>query len=207
MKLLENYKRENMFKYFSSLDNPFAITTFEIDITKVVNYAKEHKHFNAIMGFIIKKAVLENEAFRLRYIDNKFYLCENVGISFTQLKDDNVDFINCDSDDMEDFFKEYDQKKLELLDNIKTSFDDERRIEEDRQDVIWLSCLPWHSFTGLVPPFDKKVTIPQVIWDKYEEVNGKYYCHLMVLVHHGFADGLHISRFVDSIENNINILD
>ena len=70
---------------------------------------------------------------------------------------------------------------------------------------IWLSCEPWFTFTGFIPPFDKEITIPQFIWDKYENIDGKYYIDLMIMVHHGFADGYHIGKFIELLNENIRV--
>ena len=75
--------------------------------------------------------------------------------------------------------------------------------EESKLNDIWLSCNPWCSITSLVPTFNKEITIPQFIWDKYEKVNERYYTNLTILVHHGFADGYHIGQFVNLLEENI----
>ena len=39
--------------------------------------------------------------------------------------------------------------------------------------------------------------------DKYEEKNGIYQVHLMILVHHGFADGFHIAKFLELLNEEI----
>lgn len=68
---------------------------------------------------------------------------------------------------------------------------------------IWLSCQPWFQFNGFVPIFNRELSIPQFIWDKYENIDGKYYVDLMICVHHGFVDGFHIGQFLSKLEKNI----
>ena len=50
------------------------------------------------------------------------------------------------------------------------------------------------------------VWIPQFIWDKYENVDDKYLVNLMIIIHHGFADGFHIGKFITLLKENINTL-
>jgi len=71
-----------------------------------------------------------------------------------------------------------------------------------------LSCQPWFNFTGVIPPFDKSITIPQLIWDRFTFEGNRCYINLMIMVHHGFADGYHIGKLIEKIENTIqNIKD
>ena len=44
------------------------------------------------------------------------------------------------------------------------------------------------------------ITIPQFIWDKYENIGDKYYIDLMIMVHHGFADAYHVKLFLDKFD-------
>lgn len=95
MKELKNFKREESFKHYNNMQNPYLIITVPIKVTNLVNYAKEHKHFNALLGYFIGSVVNETESFRYRYIDNKYFLCDRVGVSFTQLVDESVYFFDC----------------------------------------------------------------------------------------------------------------
>ena len=74
---------------------------------------------------------------------------------------------------------------------------------ENTIDEVWISCIPWFSFSGLITPFSKEVTIPQFIWDKYRRVEDKYYTNLMIMIHHGFADGSHLAKFIEILQKNI----
>lgn len=97
----------------------------------------------------------------------------------------------------EEFIKEYETNQ-EIVKTKKQS------IAAEQQDTIWVSCTPWFKFTGLVPPYDKNLTIPQFIWDKYEKKEDDYYCNLLIMVHHGFADGYQISEFINKLEEKLN---
>lgn len=197
MKELKNFKREESFKHYNNMQNPYLIITVPIKVTNLVNYAKEHKHFNALLGYLIGSVVNETESFRYRYIDNKYFLCDRVGVSFTQLVDESVYFFDCYKNTKEEFIKEYETNQ-EIVKTKKQS------IAVEQQDTIWVSCTPWFKFTGLVPPYDKNLTIPQFIWDKYEKKEDDYYCNLLIMVHHGFADGYQISEFINKLEEKLN---
>ena len=81
-------------------------------------------------------------------------------------------------------------------------------ISTERNDIIWVSCLPWFKFSSLISPFDKENNNTQFIWDKVEEENNKFYINLMIQTHHGFTDGYHIKLLLDEIskiEKTFNI--
>ena len=69
---------------------------------------------------------------------------------------------------------------------------------------VWLSCLPWFKFTGVVPPFDPIVTEPQLIWDKYEIIDEHVYINVMIMAHHGFVDGYHIGQLIECINEELD---
>lgn len=196
MKEVKNFAHLDKFNKFNAMQNPFIIMTVRVKVTNLVKYAKKYKHFYMMFGYLLAKTVNEVEAFRYRYIDNKFYICDRVGVSYTERIEDDIVFFDCYNESLEDFMKEYDEKKTRAL-NLKKS------ISEERYDVIWVSCLPWNNFSALVSPFDKSITMPQFIWDKYKEVDNDYYCNLMLMVHHGFADGYHVADFIQKLEKNI----
>lgn len=188
---IEDFSRKNLFDHYNDMDSPFIIMTVPIDVTNIVEFCKMHKHFYATMGFIIGKAINEIEAFKYRVKDGRFYYVSKVSPSFTERVDNNLGFFECDSTKYEAFINEFVDKKCKLgkYDNCT----------EDRLDVVWLSCFPWASFSSLVSPHDKSITIPQLIWDKYVFKDGRYTCNLMIMVHHGFADGYDVGNLVEKI--------
>lgn len=199
MNNIVDFDRKELFKHYNEMDNPFIIMTIPLNVTKVVEYCKVHKNFYATMGFLIGKAVNDVNAFKYRYDKDNFYYYDRLCVNFTERVDEQIGFFECESDNLMDFVSEFKEKKSRL-----GCYDD--ASEENRQDVIWVSCFPWAKFSSLVSPHDRSITIPQFIWDKYELVNGEYYCNMMIMVHHGFADGYHIGDFIEKLNRYINEL-
>lgn len=194
-----NFEREELFKHYNEMDSPFIIMTIPLNITRVVEYCKIHKHFYATMGFLVGRAANEIGGFKYRYKDGRYFYYDRLAVNFTEKVNEQIGFFDCDSEDLENFVVEFDEKKSRL-----GSYED--ASEENREDVIWVSCFPWAKFNGLVSPHDKSITIPQFIWDKYEEINGEYYCNMMIMVHHGFADGYHVGMFIEKLNEYIEKL-
>ncbi len=193
---VEDFSRKELFNHYNNMDNPFIIMTVPIDVTNIVEYCKVHKNFYATMGFVIGKAINHVDAFKYRYKDGKFYYTNRISPNFTERVDGSLGFFECDSLEYNDFINEFLDEKSKLG---KYSDDKEERI-----DVVWLSCFPWASFSSLVSPHDKSITIPQLIWDKYVLKDGRYMCNLMIMVHHGFADGYDVGMLIDKINYYID---
>lgn len=197
MEYVENFKRKELFDMYNSRTNPFAIITTRIDITNIYNLCKVKKHYYATIAYFLTKAMNNVDEFKYRYIDGKVYKCDVIRPSFTDILDDNtIGFYTCEMlDDYEEFLVHYDE--------IKGKFLKREYKGAEAQDVVWLSCQPWFNFTSAVPPFDTKITIPQFNWDRFTFEGDRCYINLMIMVHHGFADGYHIGKLIENIENTI----
>lgn len=72
---------------------------------------------------------------------------------------------------------------------------------EGRDDMIFLTSLPWLRFTSLTfctgGPDD---CIPRVAWGRLTEAGGGLVLPVAVHAHHALADGLHLSRFLDALQ-------
>ena len=147
------------------------------------------------------RKIYEKESRRKK--NNKFYYCDFVKPGYTQMyKDGDIGYFHLPKYNS---YKDYIEKFIKAQDDFynKNTYDS----GDSPIDDVWVSCAPWFSFNGLVPPFKKEITIPQVIWDKYELVNDKYYMNVMIMIHHGFADGSHIGKFIDSLNEKIKNID
>lgn len=197
MKEVKDFKRQELFNMYNSRTNPFSIVTTKIDITNIYNLCKVKKHYYASIAYFLTKAMNNVDEFKYRYINNKIYKCDIIKPSFTDILDDNtIGFYTCEMLDDYDAF-------LAHFDEIKTSFLKREYEGKEDHEVVWLSCQPWFNFSGVIPPYDKNITIPQLNWDRFTFENDRCYINLMIMVHHGFADGYHIGQLIESIENTI----
>lgn len=196
MKEEKNFKRQALFDMYNSRTNPFSFVTTRIDITNIFNLCKLRKHYYASIAYFLTKAMNNVDEFKYRYIDGKIYKCDIIKPCFTDIQDDNtIGFYTCEMlDDYDKFLVHFDEIKNQFLKR-------EYPLKEDN-DVVWISCEPWYNFTSVVPPFDKSITIPQMIWDKFTFEGDRCFINLMIMVHHGFADGYHIGKFIRITEKN-----
>lgn len=197
-KEIKELKRKELFEHYHSRTNPFSFVTTKIEITNLYHFCKKHKNFYATFGYYVMLAMNQVEAFKYRYENGKFYYYDKLLPSYTQMfKDGDIGFFVCDmKDSYQEFIKEFHIVQEKFL---KTN----QSIERDDQGAVWLSCEPWFQFTGCVVPFDKDITIPQVIWDQFTMEGDKCYIDIMITAHHGFVDGSHIGAFIHNLKELI----
>lgn len=72
-----------------------------------------------------------------------------------------------------------------------------------------VSCLPWVKYRHFdLHVFDEgKFLAPVVTWGKYAEENGRLILPLTMNIHHAVADGFHLSRFFNEVQELINTID
>ncbi|GAB4355308.1 MAG: chloramphenicol acetyltransferase [Oricola sp.] len=78
--------------------------------------------------------------------------------------------------------------------------------EGARDDVAYLSCLPWLDFTGLthvMPGPDE--CIPRVSWGRFaEDGNGRHSVAVTAEVHHALVDGRHLGLFFEAVQRAVD---
>jgi chloramphenicol O-acetyltransferase type A len=70
--------------------------------------------------------------------------------------------------------------------------------EPEQDDLLYLSGLPWVSFTGISQPIHMHPvdSIPRITWGKYFIEQDRVQLPLSVQVHHALMDGIHASRYI-----------
>ena len=200
MKILDksNWDRYDIFTHYDTYTNPFLIISSKVEITNIYNIAKRH-HLStyAALGYIIAKTANEFDGFKTRKDNDKIIIYDNIIPNFTENIDGkNIYFFDVELDDDINKFNEEFIKTRETFKNQKAIF-------ESKPNEIWFSCVPWFSFNTLTPPYNHDLSIPIIIWDKFNNENGKITMNLMIMIHHGFMDGYQISMFYKKLEEKI----
>ena len=175
--------------------------TTKIDVTNVFEYCKVNKRFYATMIYIILSVANEMDCFKYRCEKGKIYKYDTLRANMVEKYNENeIGFMCFDENILKDFRDTFAKKQKEFR---------EKHIvfEPIDEGEIWFSCVPEFTFSQLVTPFDRNITIPQFTWDKVQEENGNYYVDLAMLIHHGFADGSHIAQFLEKLNNKISNFD
>lgn len=199
--VIKNFERQELFNLYNSKVNPFSFVTTKLDITKAYNYSRKHKNLYAVLCYTFAVAMNKVENFKYRYEDGEIVKYDVINPVYTEMLDSkDVSFIGCRlGSSLEEF--------IELNKEAKEKFKEtqnEVRVQDKEEGEIWFSCVPWFKFTGVVTPYDSSITIPNIIWDKYEIVDGHVYVNAMIQSHHGFVDGYHIGKLIEYINEELN---
>ena len=146
------------------------------------------------------------EEFKFRIRDGKVFLHESLTPSFTYMDGKNTE---------DDLFKMVtveingDLNNFIELASVKSKNQKEYFIASDfanRDDFIYYTSLPWISFTHLSHTINlnKNDSVPRLSWGKYYERDSKIYLPYSVQVNHALVDGIHIGRFKETLENQLN---
>lgn len=199
----ENWNRNELFSHYDNMTNPFVYLTTPINITNLYKYVKNNNiQFYPTFGYLIVKVVNEIDAFRYRREGNDIILYDEIRPSFTE---------NINGEELYFFSVPYTKDMIDFLNNYNTLKEEYLRGEHKVSDFvngeIWLSCAPWLKFNGLITPYNKENTIPQMIWDKFEFNNENVTINLLIMAHHGFVDGFHIGKFIKLLSSEIDSLE
>jgi chloramphenicol O-acetyltransferase type A len=74
--------------------------------------------------------------------------------------------------------------------------------EPERDDLVYMTCIPWVSFTAINHPgnFHPADSIPRIAWGKYFREGERLMMPLSVQGHHALLDGFHVGRYFESIQ-------
>ena len=196
---VENFERQELFDMYDSRTNPFSIITTRIDITNIYELCKTKKNIYGTIGYYFTKAMNKIDAFKYVKLDGEIYKYDILNLNYVELLDDgNIGFFTSKFyDDYEEYLENYIKTKNEFMKTKQYNGN-----EEDGE--VWLSCEPWFNFSGIIPPFDKNISTPQLIWDKFIFDNEHVYVNLMIMAHHGFVDGSHIGALINNINEEIS---
>lgn len=200
---LSNWKRRAHFEFFSRMDYPHFNICFDINITNLLTVVKREKiPFYYTMIYLATVSADEIEEFRYRIRDGKVVLHDCLNPAFTDMEKDSDLF------KMVTVEKGSDLKEFVRSAKAKSVSQKEYFIASDfigRDDYIYFTSIPWISFTHIshTISLNKNDAVPRISWGKYYEKDNEIWLPFSVQVNHAFADGIHIARYKETLENNI----
>ncbi len=207
MKIINQQKwnRKEHFEFFSKYDEPFFGLVAEVDCTQAYQTSKENNA--SFFGHYLHKSLLaanQVKAFRYRIHEEGVAEYETIHASPTIGRDDGtygLAFIPFALD----FQTFCDHLSLQNR-GIRNSKGLAMNKDTSRQDVIHFSSIPWIRFTGLSHPRDYKSgdSVPKITFGKTYHHGEIMMLPVAVHVHHGLADGLHVARFLENLQELLN---
>ncbi len=202
MKIIEftHPHRKKHFEFFRQMNHPHFNICANVDITNFLSYQKEKKlPFTPSIVYALAFAANSIPQFRQRIRAEQIVEHEAVHPSFSVWTEvaDVFSFCEVKFERNFDFFVQAAKAKIESM-RTNPSLED----EPGRDDYLFLSPIPWISFTGFqhAMSFHPSDSVPRITWGKYFEENGLVKMPLSVQVHHALVDGRHVGSFFLSFE-------
>lgn len=200
---LENWPRKQHYSYFKSMDAPHFNVCANVDITNLYRYVKEH-HLSLFKMFLYLATKTANELkeFRYRIREDGVVEHEAVHPSFTLMTSEDV-FRFCEV--------KYNPEIGAFLEEAARKMASDKEVvyvedEPGRDDLLYMTCMPWVSFTSVQHPMNMHPTdsIPRFAWGKFFEENGRVKMPLGVQAHHALVDGVHVGRYFMRIQEHLD---
>ncbi|MFV0466804.1 MAG: CatA-like O-acetyltransferase [Lachnospiraceae bacterium] len=202
---MKQYKRLKHFQYFCSLEMPYVGTTVETKITEFYHWTKQ-KNYPFFLSFLwcVSQAANTIPEFRQRiegdeltgYQITEYPFCRT---SHTVAKEDDT-YSYCILDARE-AFTDY-LKSAATLQEQARQFGDIEEDETEARSMIFISTLPWLTYTSLIQPTPIPAdSNPRITWGKFFIRDESIYMPVTVLCHHALVDGKHIAAFYSGLES------
>lgn len=198
---INEYKRKNHFNYFKDLSYPYVGLSVNVRITDLLATIKAHHvPFFLTFNYCIANSVNQVPEFRQRIIDNGIIEFDSCKTSHTVALDDGT-YCYCTLDCSKPF-NEYLPYAIQVQKIAK-----KENISQDQGDVnelIFISTLPWISYTSLIQPTPVPAdSNPRITWGAFFMQDSDVFIPVSVLCNHALVDGLHISQFYDALNKKI----
>ena len=184
---LKEWSRGDLFQFYIDKMRIVMSLTVDMDVTNLKAYSKKHHlDFYPLMVWVVSKVINAHDEFKYSWdADGNLIKWDFVSPSYTDFHTDD-----------ENFTKMVTEHAEAILANQPANFFD-------------VSCLPWVKYAHFdVHVFDEgKFLAPVVTWGKYEQKDGKLIMPLTMNIHHAVADGFHLSRFFNEVQELIDSLD
>ncbi len=193
--------RKKHFDFFRRMDQPHFNICANIDITNFLAFVRrEQLHFTPAIVYLLTRTANELPAFRQRIRGEAVIEHEVVHPSFTVTTQASSVFSFCTvpfTDSAGAFMAE----ASAAMDRMQR----EPNLEDEpgRDDYLFLSALPWISFTGIshAMHYSPADSVPRITWGKYFEQGERTLLPLSVQAHHALVDGRDVGGYFQHFQH------
>ncbi len=201
---IDEWSRGSLFQFYIEKMRIVMSLTVDINVAPLITYTKKNAlKFYPAMIWVVSKVINSHDEFKYSWdTDGNLIRWDSISPSYT--------IFNRDDECFSKFVTEYTDDIFEFY---QRTVDDQRKYQEERaiignqpQNFFDVSCLPWVKYKHFdVHVFDEgKFLAPVLTWGKYEVQNGNALMPLTMNIHHAVADGFHLSRFFNEVQELID---
>ena len=180
--------------------------TVDIDVTNLKTFSKEeNSDFYPLMLWVVSKVVNSHDEFKYSWDeDGHLIRWDYISPSYADFHSEDENFTKMVTEYSDDLFEFYDRVIAD-----RERYKNERAVLDNQPlNFFDVSCLPWVRYKHFdVHVFDEgKFLAPVITWGKYELDNDRLVMPLTMNIHHAVADGFHLSRFFNEVQDLIYAL-
>lgn len=201
---IDKWSRGSLFQFYIEKMRIVMSLTVDINVAPLITYTKKNGlKFYPAMIWVVSKVINSHDEFKYSWdTDGNLIRWDSISPSYTVFNQDDECFSKFVTEYTDDIFEFY-----------KRTMDDQKKYQEERaiignqpQNFFDVSCLPWVKYKHFdVHVFDEgKFLAPVLTWGKYEMQNGNALMPLTMNIHHAVADGFHLSRFFNEVQELID---
>ena len=197
------WPRSEHFKFYREASMPWFNICVDIEASNLKLYCKDNSlsFFHAYL-YLTQVAIDKNLPFRYRIVGDEVRVYDKISVSCAVLADDET-MRFCDMPYGNNFpqFSALAAKAEQAA--KESSFIAGNFVgEQMKQDVVHMSVLPWVSFTSFSNARNTSEvdSVPKIVYGRAKKTDNGLLMPLSVEVHHGVMDGLHVGRFIDTVE-------
>ena len=191
---MQSDQRSAQFAYFSTFADPYASVTVNCDITPLYG----RKPFFLSVLYCAVQAANSIPELRRRIVGGQVVEYENCLSSHTVALPDET-YCYCELDCMQPF----DVFLPDAIEKVEQAKKAASLSDSEPERLFFVTSLPWLTFTGLRLPVPQPAdSNPRITFGKAFWQDGKYLMPVDLTVHHGLADGVHMAKFFERLEEN-----
>jgi chloramphenicol O-acetyltransferase type A len=196
---IATWNRREAFDLFRGLDFPYLGVTADVDVTVLRRMHRRHG-VSFTIGLVYALAVAANEVPALRRRLRGDVAVEHAVVhpSITVVAEgDAFRFVTLRHDPD---FRSFADNAKERIERAKKA--DTLWSEPDRDDLLFMTALPWVSFSALVHPvpLDPPDSVPRIAYGRFRTRGRRVVLPLNVQAHHALVDGIDVGRFYSRAE-------
>ncbi len=196
----ESWPRRQHFHFFRAYDQPFFNVCAPLDVTALRDLCRARGlSFVVAYHYLALQAANATEPFRYRLRGDRVLVHDRLHAGTTVLVDGER-FAFCYFEQAADFARFAAQAGAALA--ALRSGDGRLEPQDDRDDLIHCSVLPWIAFTSFAHArrSGRQDSVPKIVFGKAAEEGGRLRMPVSVEVHHALMDGVHVGRFFEHLE-------
>ncbi len=183
---------------------PMPMVTFlkTLDVSRLVWLSRKNGFkFNMLMGYCIGRAASGIKEFYMLPVGDKLMQYDSIAVN-TIVANSQGEVSSCDVPFSTDF-KKFNDDYLRLTKEVAATCRNHDLMESM---VIGTSAMAQYDIDGAVGMYAGIFNNPFMIWGKYRKGFFKTTLTVSFQFHHTQMDGAHAARFLNGIQNEINIL-